>query len=32
VDKGWSKADPENPSLTVFGYTKYKQECVSKNK
>jgi hypothetical protein len=32
VDKGWSEADPNNPSVTIFGYTKYKQECVSKNK
>ena len=32
VDKGWSKADPKNPSLDIFGYTKYKQECVFKDK
>ena len=32
VDKGWSKADPNNPSVTVFGYTKYKQQCVTKEK
>ena len=32
VDKGWSKADPKNPSLDIFGYTKYKQQCVTKEK
>ena len=32
VDKGWSKADPKNPSLHIFGYTKYKQQCISKDK
>ena len=32
VDKGWSKADPKNLSLSVFGYTKYKQQCVMKEK
>ena len=33
VDKGWSKADPNNPALTLpGGYTKYKQECVTKEK
>ena len=32
VDKGWSEADLNNPSVTIFGYTKYKQECVSKDK
>ena len=30
VDKGWSKADPKNPSLDIFGYTKYQQQCVMK--
>tara|TARA_R100001015_G_C4599152_1_gene154218 strand:- start:692 stop:898 length:207 start_codon:yes stop_codon:yes gene_type:complete len=32
VDKGWSEADPNNPSVTIFGYTKYKQQCVTKEK
>lgn len=32
VDKGWSKADSKNPSLSVLGYTKYKQQCVTKEK
>ena len=32
VDKGWSEADLNNPSVTLFGYTKYKQECVTKEK
>ena len=30
VDKGWSKADPKNPSLDIFGYTKNQQQCVMK--
>ena len=25
-------ADPNNPAVTIFGYTKYKQQCVSKDK
>ena len=32
VDKGWSKANPKNPSLDLFVYTKYKQQCVMKEK
>ena len=32
VDKGWSKADPKNPALTIFNYTKYQQSCVAKEK
>ena len=32
VDKGWSKANPNNPSLNVFGYTKYQQKCIMKEK
>ena len=32
VDKVLSEADPNNPSVTLFGYTKYKQECVTKEK
>ena len=33
VDKGWSKPDPKNPALTLpGGYTKYKQQCVTKEK
>jgi len=32
VDKGWSKADPKKPAVTIFGYTKYKQQCVTKEK
>lgn len=31
VDKGWSKPKSTNPSLTVFGQTKWKQECVEKS-
>ena len=30
VDKGWSKADPKNPALDIFGYTKYQQQWVLK--
>tara|TARA_B100000161_G_C33486429_1_gene384977 strand:- start:96 stop:299 length:204 start_codon:yes stop_codon:yes gene_type:complete len=32
VDKGWSKADKENPSITILGYTKYKHHCIVKEK
>ena len=32
VDKGWSEADTITPAVTIFGYTKYKQQCVSKDK
>ena len=31
VDKGWSKPNSKNPSLTIFGQTKWKQECVEKS-
>jgi hypothetical protein len=32
VDKGWSKASKENASITIFGYTKYQQKCLTKEK
>jgi hypothetical protein len=32
VDKGWSPADPANASITIFGYTKYKQHCIKEEK
>ncbi len=32
VDKGWSKPDPKNASITILGYTKYQQQCTMKEK
>ena len=32
VDKGWSKANENNASITIFGYTKYQQRCLHKEK
>lgn len=32
VDKDWSKPKSENPSLTIFGQTKWIQVCVDKDK
>ena len=32
VDKGWSKPNSENPSLTIFGQIKWKQVCDKKTK
>ena len=32
VDKGWSKASKENASITIFGYTKYQQKCLTRER